>query len=159
VQPDPSRPVLKRSRVTEEQVYVIRAYARVLGMRNSDIGRKMGFPRETIRDIVNRKSWANLPPSDPESVELALKRLQQWSRCQECGQKLAADHIWGPFGPVDMACIPCVNDERACPKAQDPTGTPWAACVCYRTGVRPHGQDAGQGEAVLVPELLQSTGT
>jgi hypothetical protein len=97
-------------------VYLIRSMAKVWGMQNSDIGRKMNLPRETVRDVVNRKTWAKLPPSNPEAVELWLKRLQKWSRCQECGNRLAEEHLWGPFGPVDVGCIPCVN-EQGCPKA------------------------------------------
>ena len=142
-------------------MYLIRSMAKVWGMQNSDIGRKMNLPRETVRDVVNRKTWAKLPPSNPEAVELWLKRLQKWSRCQECGNRLAEEHLWGPFGPVDVGCIPCVN-EQGCPKAQDPVGTSWSYCVCYRTGVRPRGQDeqdAGQGKSVMVPELLCASGT
>ena len=48
------------ARLVKEDVYVIRALHRVMGFTMTEIGRRYGLPRETIRDIVNRKTWKHL---------------------------------------------------------------------------------------------------
>lgn len=46
--------------ITIEIVSVIRAMSEELKMSKAAIGRRFGIPRETVRDIVNRKSWKDL---------------------------------------------------------------------------------------------------
>lgn len=54
------RPVRKLNHVDETQVWVIRSMSRVLGLSNAEIGRRFNLSRETVRDIVNRKTWRNI---------------------------------------------------------------------------------------------------
>ena len=46
--------------LTREIILVIRAMSTELGMSNAAIGRRFGMPRETIRDIVRRKTWTDI---------------------------------------------------------------------------------------------------
>ena len=48
------------ARLANEDVFVIRSMHRVLGLTMTEIGRRFRVPRETVRDIVNRKSWKHL---------------------------------------------------------------------------------------------------
>ena len=47
-------------RMTIEKVAVIRSLSSIWKLSNAEIGRRFGVPRETIRDIVNRKSWKGM---------------------------------------------------------------------------------------------------
>lgn len=41
----------------EVGVALIRSMSKVLGMSNAAIGRRVGMPRTTVRDIVLKKTW------------------------------------------------------------------------------------------------------
>jgi hypothetical protein len=48
------------AKLTADQVFMIRFLARAEGLGNAELGRRFGVPRETIRDIVNEKTWRHL---------------------------------------------------------------------------------------------------
>jgi len=52
----------------KELVAVIRSMSSQLGMSNAAIGRRLGVPRETIRDIVLRKTWKETEHATEDSV-------------------------------------------------------------------------------------------
>ena len=48
------------ARLIKEDVFVIRSVHKFMGLTMTEIGRRYGVPRETIRDVVNRKTWRHL---------------------------------------------------------------------------------------------------
>lgn len=70
------------SELNEEVVCVIRSLSRVSNLSNAEIGRRMSLPRTTVRDIVNRHSWRNVPAADPETVERLVRELKEWHAWQ-----------------------------------------------------------------------------
>lgn len=61
------------ARLAVTDVIVIRSLHKVMKLSMTEIGRRFGVPRETVRDIVNRKTWKHIPASEPEpeAVEAA----------------------------------------------------------------------------------------
>lgn len=55
-----AQPVRKVQKLDEGHVWVIRSMSRVLQLSNAEIGRRFGLSRETVRDIVNRKTWRGI---------------------------------------------------------------------------------------------------
>jgi hypothetical protein len=53
-------PVRKINQLDEGHVWVIRSMSRIWGLSNAEIGRRFGLSRETVRDIVLRKTWKNV---------------------------------------------------------------------------------------------------
>lgn len=56
------------ARLAVEDVIVIRSLHKIMKLSMTEIGRRFGVPRETVRDIVNRKTWKHIPASEPEPV-------------------------------------------------------------------------------------------
>ncbi len=48
------------SRLVKEDVYVMRSLHKEWGLTNAEIGRRFGVPRETVRDVVRRRSWTHV---------------------------------------------------------------------------------------------------
>ncbi len=90
--------LMQRNHLDEGHVYAIRSMAAVWGMSNADIGRWFALPRETVRDIVNRKTWNNLPASTPENVELWAKEMVEWDWhvCPDESLPPGAEHATDP---------------------------------------------------------------
>lgn len=55
-----AQPVRKVHKLDEGHVWVIRSMSKILGLSNAEIGRRFGLSRETVRDIVIRKTWKHL---------------------------------------------------------------------------------------------------
>lgn len=73
-----------------EQVAVIRSLSSVDGLSNAEIGRRVGRSRETIRDIVLRKTWKSIKPSDPELVRKLLDSLRE--EVANAHENIVSDH-------------------------------------------------------------------
>lgn len=76
--------------LTIEQVAVIRSISSIDGLSNAEIGRRMGRSRETIRDIVLRKTWKSVKPSDPELVKKLLNSLRE--EVSSAHENIVSDH-------------------------------------------------------------------
>lgn len=47
-------------KLAREDVYVMRSLHKEWGLTNAEIGRRFGVPRETVRDVVRRRSWTHV---------------------------------------------------------------------------------------------------